>query len=298
VEIISKWTDYELIDAGDGEKLERWGLFILRRPDPQAIWSKDANLVREWETASATYSRSSTGGGCWNSREKLPAQWIVKYDNLKFYVRPTGFKHTGIFPEQANNWDFLRKIINENKQKLNRPIKVLNLFGYTGCATVACVDAGAEVCHVDSSKQILTTAKDNLVLSGLGDKYVRFIPEDAFGFVKKEIRRNSKYDIIIMDPPTFGRGDKGQVWKIEKDLNNFVGLCMQILTDKPLAFLINAYVSGLSAQTLKNILYSWIQRNIGGEIEANELGLPIDHLDCSRTQLVLPTGVYARWYNS
>ena len=186
--IVNNWDEYELIDAGDGEKLERWGKFILRRPDPQAIWSKNPDLNNAWENVSATYERSTSGGGHWNMREQLPEQWPIKYGNIKFYVRPTGFKHTGVFPEQAANWDFLTNLIKVKKKEFNRPIKVLNLFGYTGCATVACVAVGAEVCHVDSSKQILTTAHDNLILSGLGNDSVRFIPEDALSFVKKEIR--------------------------------------------------------------------------------------------------------------
>lgn len=296
--VINNWEEYELLDAGDGEKLERWGMFILRRPDPQAIWSKNPSLKEEWGTASAVYLRSSTGGGYWHMRKKLPEQWPINYKGLKFYVRPTGFKHTGVFPEQAANWDFLVELIKRKKHEFNRPIKVLNLFGYTGCATVACISAGAEVCHVDSSKQILTTAHDNLTLSGLGTNSVRFIPEDALSFVKKEIRRNSKYDIILMDPPTFGRGDKGQVWKIENNLNEFVELCSQILSSTPLAVVINAYVSGLAAQTLKNILNIVFVEKFGGVIEADDLGLLLTQLNNNKLNLVLPTGIYARWYKS
>ena len=296
--IVNNWEEYELIDAGDGEKLERWGKYILRRPDPQAIWTKNPDLSKEWETPTATYIRSSTGGGHWDMSEKLPEQWPIGYKDLKFFVRPTGFKHTGVFPEQAANWDFLMDLISRKKNELNRPIKALNLFGYTGCATVACVAAGAEVCHVDSSKQILTTARDNLELSGLGNNSVRFIPEDALSFVKKEIRRKSAYDIILMDPPTFGRGDKGQVWKIEKDLNEFIELCSQLLSTTPLAIVVNAYVSGLSAQTLKNILNITMMNKLGGTIEADDIGLPLSQFNNSKSNLVLPTGIYARWYKS
>jgi 23S rRNA (cytosine1962-C5)-methyltransferase len=296
--VANEWKDYELIDAGDGEKLERWGMYILRRPDPQAVWTRNPALANEWETTMSVYSRSTTGGGSWSHKKPLPEEWFITYKDLRFVVRPTGFKHTGIFPEQAPNWDFLMTQIAKYKADYSRPLKVLNLFGYTGAATVACIKAGAEVCHLDSSKQILTTARDNLNASGLGDKMVRFIPEDALSFVRKEIRRGKKYDIIIMDPPTFGRGDKGQVWKIEKDLNPLVQACVEILEDKPVAFLINTYVSGIADYALNNILQIELQNRFGGQVEYGELGLPMTYLQNQPTGLVLPAGVYARWYRS
>lgn len=298
MEVINTWEDYELIDAGGAEKLERWGLFILRRPDPQAIWPKNSELAQEWETASAVYTRSSTGGGEWKMRKKLPTQWVINYQDLKFFVRPTGFKHTGIFPEQAGNWEFLRNNIKKFAKFRNKPISVLNLFGYTGCATVACSSVGASVVHIDSSKQILTTAKDNIALSGLSDNNVRYIPEDAISFVKKELRRGNSYDIIIMDPPTFGRGDKGQVWKIEKDLSDFIDLTYNLLSSDPIAFLVNTYVSGLSSQTLKNMLNLKFDNNMNGVVEADELGLPIKTSKPNKFEMILPTGVYARWHKS
>ena len=296
--VATDWKDYELIDAGDGEKLERWGKYILVRPDPQAVWSKNPNLKKEWESAVSVYERSTTGGGGWNTKESLPEKWYINYKDLRFVVRPTGFKHTGVFPEQAPNWDFLIEQINLHKEQLGRPVKVLNLFAYTGAATVACLKAGAEVCHLDSSKQILTSARENLIASGVENCPVRFIPEDAMSFVRKEIRRGKKYDIVIMDPPTFGRGDKGQVWKIEKDLNEFVKLCVQVLEDKPIAFLINTYVSGIADYALFNILQLEIVNKFGGKLEFGELGLAMTYSQKETTDLVLPAGVYARWFNS
>jgi len=295
MEIVKNWKDFEIIDAGESEKLERWGNYILCRPDPQAIWNRNIDLLNEWNNPTAVYSRSTEGGGSWKYTSEMPAEWIIKYNDLSFLVRPTGFKHTGIFPEQAVNWDLLIANISKNIGQGRKNIKVLNLFGYTGCATVACLYAGAEVCHVDSSKQILTTAHDNILLNKCDESRVRYIVEDAFSFVKKEVRRGNKYDIIIMDPPTFGRGNKGQVWKIEKDLNEFVGLCSQILSDTPIAFILNTYVSGLSATSISNILQLWLKKKFDGVFFSDEIGLPITYGGNVDTGLVLPTGVCGRW---
>lgn len=295
MQIVNDWDDYELIDAGEGEKLERWGLYILRRPDPQAVWPKKLSLKSEWDTAQAIYDRSSTGGGKWNLKKPLPEKWYVNYRDLRFVIRPTGFKHTGLFPEQAVNWNFLMQLIRDNKARYDRKIKVLNLFGYTGAATVACTMAGAGVCHVDASKQILGFARENLQASGLANEPVRLIPEDALNFVKKEFRRGNKYDIILMDPPTFGRGDKGQVWKIEKDLNALVENCMAILSDQPLAFIINTYVNGLTGCSLNNLLKVHFGSSRGGEFVYDELGIPLSQLQVKESGLILPAGVFARW---
>ena len=293
--VAQNWEEYELIDAGEGEKLERWGEYILRRPDPQAIWTKNPSCQKDWESAASIYNRSSTGGGSWDVRQPLPEKWQIAYKNLKLWVKPTGFKHTGVFPEQAPNWDFLMDIITRHKASREEPIQVLNLFAYTGGATVACAYAGAEVCHLDSSKQILSTAKENIALSGLSDRFVRFIPEDAISFVKKEIRRGNKYDIIIMDPPTFGRGDKGQVWKIEKDLSYLVELCAQVVSDQPVAIIINAYVSNVADYALRNLLSINFAEKFGGKLECDSLGLGISRLRPSKDKLILPAGIYARW---
>jgi 23S rRNA (cytosine1962-C5)-methyltransferase len=291
MEIAKDWKDYELIDAGDGEKLERWGTYLLRRPDPQAVWNKNPDLDKKWNEVSAMYHRSETGGGSWEGKDKLPESWIINYKDLKLIVKPTGFKHTGLFPEQAPNWDFLIDLIKKHSAKMNRQVNVLNLFAYTGAATVACLYAGAKVCHIDSSAQILQTARENIKSSNLDESSARFIAEDVGSFVRREIRRGNKYDIIIMDPPTFGRGNKGQVWKIEKDLNPLVNICLDIMNDESFGFVVNTYVSGMSSQALDNILKLTIQKKFGGKIESGELGIPV-----TNSELILPAGSYARWF--
>lgn len=281
------WKDYECISAGNGEKLERWGGIILRRPDPQAMWIvKQENL---WNTPDAFYHRSNKGGGYWEFNKQLPESWIVSYKDLKFKVKPTDFKHTGLFPEQAMNWDFsIQKIKNAN-----RPIKVLNLFAYTGGATMAASYAGAEeVVHVDAAKGMIEWAKENMELCGLQDHKIRFIVDDCLKFVEREARRGHKYDVIIMDPPSYGRGPNGEVWKFEQNLDILIQACMKILSDKPLFFLINAYTTGISSTVLYNILKTTLEPIYKGKVEAGEIGLPI-----TENGLMLPCGIYGRWEN-
>lgn len=284
--LADKWKDYELIDTGNGEKLERWGEYVLRRPDPQAIWP----LLDEWslwKKPHGHYHRSSRGGGKWEYKKKMEESWTISYNELKFHIKPTGFKHTGLFPEQAANWDWIIDKI----QNANRPIKVLNLFAYTGGATVASAYGGAaEVCHVDASKGMVNWAKENIALSNLQDRKVRFIVDDVVKFVEREIRRGNKYDAIIMDPPSYGRGPKGEIWKIEDEIFNLVNLCMQVLSDKPLFFLINSYTSGFSPYVMENILKLTIGTKHEGDIYSGELGLKASKLDT-----VLPCGIFARW---
>jgi 23S rRNA (cytosine1962-C5)-methyltransferase len=280
------WTDYELLDTGGGEKLERWGTFVLRRPDPQIIWPLEKE-TQSWQQADAHYHRSSSGGGKWAYRTELPERWTITYDRkLSFYIKPTSFKHTGLFPEQAVNWKWMMDKI----EAAGRPIKVLNLFAYTGGATVACAHAGAEVCHVDASKGVVQWAKENLHLSGLGTRPVRFITDDVFKYVQREQRRGSKYDAIIMDPPSYGRGPNGETWKLEDDLFPFIQTCMTILSDKPLFLLINSYTTGISATVLQNILAIALKPKFGGSITSGEIGLPITH-----SGMNLPCGILARW---
>jgi len=279
------WKDYELIDAGDGEKLERWGDFILRRPDPQAIWPISAGK-RIWEGADAHYHRSSSGGGRWEYHKKLPSRWTVRYGELTFFVEPTGFKHTGLFPEQAVNWNWIRDKILKSGRKIN----VLNLFAYTGAATVAAASAKAEVCHVDASKGMVTRAKENLALSGLGERPVRFIVDDVVKFVAREKRRERQYDAVIMDPPSYGRGPGGEVWKIEDELYGLINMCIEILSPNPLFFLVNSYTTGLSPTVIENMLKLALKRKFGGVVTADEIGLK-----ASATGLVLPCGSSGRW---
>ena len=279
------WKDYELIDTGDGEKLERWGDYVLRRPDPQIIWP----LFEEtgaWKKADAHYHRSQSGGGSWEYNRKMPEKWTISYDKLKFYIEPTGFKHTGLFPEQAVNWRWMMEKI----RTAGRPIKVLNLFAYTGGATVAAASAGAEVCHVDAAKGMVQWAKENVALSGLSDRPVRFITDDVIKFVQREKRRGNKYDGIIMDPPSYGRGPNGEIWKIEDSLFSFVEECLDIVSDKPLFFLINSYTTGFSPTVLSNILKVTMGRKYKGNISGGEVGIPI-----TASELVLPCGIYGRW---
>ena len=284
MKVANNWNDYEILDMANGEKLERWGDFVLIRPDPQIIW-KDKQFPKKWKEANAKYSRSATGGGRWEYKTKLPEVWKIKYKNLTFNIKPMGFKHTGIFPEQAVNWDWMIDKIKKSK----RDIKVLNLFAYTGGATVACLSAGASVCHVDSSKGMVAWAKENVESSGLKDKPVRYIVDDVVKFVNREIRRGNKYDAIIMDPPSYGRGSNGEVWKFEENIEELVKLCVQLLSDKPLFFLINSYTTGISSMVLENILKMNINKKIKGVFENGEIGLPMKN-----SNMILPCGIYAK----
>ena len=285
IKVSNEWKDYECISAGNGEKLERWGDVVFRRPDPQAMWPIKHNEL--WKKPDGFYHRSEKGGGYWDFKEKLPEFWTVKYKDLTFKVSPTNFKHTGLFPEQAANWDFS---INKIKSA-NRPIKVLNLFAYTGGATMAASFAGAvEVVHVDASKGMTEWAKENMKLCGLENNKIRFIVDDCLKFVEREARRGNKYDVIIMDPPSYGRGPNGELWKFENNLYNLINSCLKILSDKPLFFLINAYTTGISSTVLLNILKTTLEPIYGGTIEAGEIGLPI-----TDNNLVLPCGIYGRW---
>lgn len=283
--ISEEWKDYECISAGNGEKLERWGNVIFRRPEPQAMWPIEKTDL--WNKVDGFYHRSNKGGGYWDFKSKLPEFWTVKYKDLTFKVSPTNFKHTGLFPEQAANWDFsMNKIKNAN-----RPIKVLNLFAYTGAATMAASKAGAiEVVQVDASKGMTEWAKENMKLCGLEDHKIRFIVDDCLKFVQREARRGNKYDVIIMDPPSYGRGPNGEVWKFEQNLDVLISACMEILSDNPLFFLINAYTTGISSTVLFNILKTTMEKKYGGKVEAGEIGLPITEND-----LILPCGIYGRW---
>ncbi len=285
--IADNWKDYELLDASDGERLERWDRYILIRPDPQIIW-KNAASHKAWKNADAVYKRSAKGGGEW-TKSKIPEQWTVTYKNLRFNLKPMGFKHTGLFPEQAVNWDWFSELI----KNANRPIKVLNLFAYTGGATLASASAGASVVHVDASKGMVAQAKLNAACSGLENAPIRYIVDDCKKFVEREIRRGNKYDAIIMDPPSYGRGPSGEIWKIEDSVHELVILTSQILSDNPLFFLINSYTTGLSAAAMQYILGITVASKHGGHIEAGELGLPV-----SQTGLCVPCGASARWQSN
>ena len=283
MDVARDWKDYEILDMANGEKLEKWKDVILVRPDPQIIW-KSKSFPEGWKNANARYIRSSTGGGNWDFNKKVPANWQVKYKELIFNIKPMGFKHTGLFPEQAVNWDWMINKI----QHANRDIKVLNLFAYTGGATVACSYAGASVCHVDSSKGMVTWAKENITSSGLQNNPVRYIIDDVVKFVSREIRRGNKYDAIIMDPPSYGRGTNGEVWKFEENISDLVELCTKVLSDRPLFFLINSYTTGISSTVLENILRLNIKAK--GKLSSGELGLPMKD-----SNLVLPCGIFSRW---
>ena len=279
------WKDYTLLDSADGEKLEIWGGYILRRPDPQAVWSLKSD--KRWNRADAHYHRSKSGGGKWEYiNKKLPERWTINYRELTFNIKPMGFKHTGLFPEQAVNWDWFSGLIKGSDRK----IRLLNLFAYTGGATVAALSAGAEVVHVDASKGMVTWAKENVMSSGLGEKPVRYIVDDVKKFVQREQRRGREYDAIIMDPPSYGRGPSGEVWKIENELYPLIEDCMKILPANPLFFLINSYTTGLGAEVLKNVLTMTLGRKYGGKITADEIGLPM-----KSNKLVLPCGISGRW---
>ena len=285
MEVAKNWKDYEILDMANGEKLERWRDVYLIRPDPQIIW-KNPSFPEKWKKAHAKYQRSSTGGGAWNYKKKIPESWEIHYKDLTFLVKPMGFKHTGLFPEQAVNWDWMIQKI----QKAGRPIKVLNLFAYTGGASVACSYAGASVCHVDSSKGMVTWAKENMAASGLQNRPIRYIVDDVVKFVNREIRRGNTYDAIIMDPPSYGRGTNGEVWKFEENLPALIELCSNVLSDKPLFFLINSYTTGISSMVLENLLNLTISKKYKGKVSHGEIGLPM-----ANSSLILPCGIYARW---
>ncbi|MDD3340663.1 MAG: class I SAM-dependent methyltransferase [Bacilli bacterium] len=280
------WKDYKIIDAGEGEKLESWNGILLRRPDPQAIWNTEFDHT--WTDVSGHYIRSQKGGGYWDFKKKIPESWQVQYKDLVFKVSPTNFKHTGLFPEQAINWDFMMDKI----RKADRPIKVLNLFAYTGAATMACAKAGAvEVVHVDAAKGMIEWAKENMVLSNLENNKIRFIVDDCLKFVQREARRGHVYDGIIMDPPSYGRGPNGEVWKFEQNIYHLIEESMKILSDKPLFFTINSYTTGISSIVLENILKrTFLPKYPDGKISAGEVALPI-----VKDSLYLPCGIYGRW---
>ena len=287
--ISDNWRDYELIDCSDGERLERWGDYILVRPDPQVVWTgmRESPL---WKKADAVYHRSKSGGGAWGtgkSGRNVPDEWDISYGGLKLICRPTGFKHTGIFPEQAVNWDWTAKLIRES----GREIKVLNMFAYTGAATCACSAAGASVCHVDAAKGMVAQAKENAALCGLSDRPVRYIVDDCFKFVEREIRRGNRYDAVIMDPPSYGRGPGGELWKLEDSISDFISRVTEIISDDPLFVLINSYTTGLSPYATGYILERAMnRRGFRGSLVCEELGLPV-----SETGLCLPCGASARW---
>ena len=282
--LADSWKDYEVLDTSAGEKLERWGKYLLVRPDPQVIWNtpKDDPLWRKYD---ARYARSSTGGGKW-ANLRLPEHWQVKYRELTFNVKPMNFKHTGVFPEQAANWDFIMETI----RGAGRPINALNLFAYTGGATLACAAAGASVCHVDAAKGMVAWAKENAKSSGLEDRPIRWIVDDCAKFVEREIRRGRRYDAIIMDPPSYGRGPSGEIWKLEENLWPFVQLVSQVLSDKPLFVIINSYTTGLAPSVVGYIMDSIFTKRFGGHSECGELGLPVKD-----SGLVLPCGSTGRW---
>ena len=282
--VSDRWTDYELIDCGRGEKLERWGDQLLVRPDPQAIWNTPRTHPG-WKHPHGRYARSSSGGGQWEKKD-MPERWTIRYGSLTFNIKPMNFKHTGLFPEQAANWDFAMDQI----RRAGRPIRVLNLFAYTGGATVACAAAGASVCHVDAAKGMVAWAKENARISGLEEAPIRWIVDDCAKFVEREIRRGKTYDAIIMDPPSYGRGPGGEVWKLEENLYPFVKLCARVLSDKPLFVILNSYTTGLAPSVLGYILQMLVGRRFGGHVTWDELGLP-----CTDSGMALPCGATGRW---
>lgn len=283
--IAQDWKDYVIHDTSDGVKLESWGGKVLQRPDPQIIW-KTEHKTDLWEKADAVYHRSVKGGGEWEYKRKLPESWTISYKDLKFIIRPTGFKHTGLFPEQAVNWDFMQEKI----KNAGRPVRVLNLFAYTGGATLACAKAGASVCHVDASKGMVQWARENADVSGLSDKPIRWLVDDCEKFVAREIRRGNLYDGIVMDPPSYGRGPGGEVWKLEDCVYDLVKLCAKVLSDKPLFFLLNSYTTGLSPSVMAYILSEVLTEKFGGSVTAEEIGLPVKYAD-----MPLPCGSTAIW---
>ena len=281
--IANQWKDYEVIDCSAGEKLERWGKYKLLRPDPQVIWNTEKN--KDWKNLNGHYHRSAKGGGEWEFFD-LPEQWTINYKSLTFNLKPFSFKHTGLFPEQATNWDWF----SEKIKNAGRPIKVLNLFAYTGGATLAAAAAGANVTHVDASKGMVAWAKENAASSGLSDAPIRWLVDDCVKFVEGEIRRGNKYDGIIMDPPSYGRGPKGEIWKIEDSIHDFVKLCAKLLSDNPLFFLINSYTTGLAPAVLTYMISTEVVKPFGGHVESEEIGLPV-----TNSGLVLPCGASGRW---
>ena len=283
--IADNWKDYRIIDTSSGDKLESWGGKVLVRPDPQIIW-KSEKKADEWKTADAVYHRSNQGGGSWEVRKKLPESWTVDYKNLRFIIRPTGFKHTGLFPEQAVNWDFM----SEKIRKSGREIRVLNMFAYTGGATLACAEAGASVSHVDASKGMVQWARDNAKASGLEEKPIRWLVDDCQKFVEREIRRGKKYDAVVMDPPSYGRGPSGELCKLEDNIYDLVKLCAGVLSDEPLFFLLNSYTTGLSPSVMAYILHDVLVKRFGGEVSADEIGLMVENSGCP-----LPCGSTAIW---
>ena len=279
------WTDYSLLDCSDGERLEKWGNTVLIRPDPQVIW-KNCRKHPLWKKADGIYRRSSSGGGSWNENSTMPEEWTVSYRDLKFSIKPMGFKHTGLFPEQAVNWDWFSELISN----AGREIRVLNLFAYTGGATVAAAKAGASVCHVDASRGMVAKAKENASLSGLADAKIRYIVDDCFKFCEREKRRGNTYDGIIMDPPSYGRGPNGEKWTLEDNIDGFVSLAASLLSDNPLFFLLNSYTTGLSASTMGYVLEKNIVSEKGGRVVSEELGLRVQ-----QTGGYLPCGASSRW---
>ncbi len=279
------WHEYELIDTSSGERLERWGDILLIRPDPQILWHTERKDPR-WREAHARYQRSQSGGGAWQVRRKTPPVWSIRYGELTFRVKPMGFKHTGVFPEQAVNWELAGELI----RGAGRPVRVLNLFGYTGAATLACAAAGASVCHVDASRGMVSWARENAQASGLEDRPIRWLVDDCMKFVQREQRRGHRYDGIIMDPPSYGRGPGGEVWKLEEQIYSLVEQCVPILSEKPLFFLLNSYTTGLSAAVMEYLLGVLIQKRFGGRVSSDEIGLPV-----TDTGLVLPCGSTAVW---
>lgn len=280
----SDWKDYEILDTSDGEKLERWKDILLIRPDPQVIWNTPRDA--QWSRANARYLRSSSGGGHWEDASLKKREWTVDYKGLTFKISPTGFKHTGLFPEQAVNWDYMASRIRE----AGRPVKVLNLFAYTGGATLACARAGAQVCHVDASKGMVAWARENAALSGLTEKPIRWIVDDCAKFVQREIRRGSRYDGIIMDPPSYGRGPGGEVWKLEEKIYELLELCAQLLSEDALFFLLNSYTTGLSPSVMEYLLGVTVNRRHPGNVSSSEIGLPV-----TKSGFVLPCGSTAIW---
>ncbi|MGN0588624.1 MAG: class I SAM-dependent methyltransferase [Ruminiclostridium sp.] len=278
--IAENWTDYCLIDASKGERLERWGDITLIRPDPQIIW-ENPSLSPEWNNVHAKYNRSSSGGGSWDYKKKFSESWTIKYKNLTFMVKPTGFKHTGLFPEQAVNWDYCDKLI----RSAGREINVLNLFAYTGGATLACANAGAKVCHLDAVKGMVDWGKENARLSGMSDKPIRWIVDDAMKFLGREIRRGNKYDGIILDPPSYGRGTNGEMWKLEDCIYELMERCTAVLSDKPLFILLNSYTTGLSPSVMAYLLYMTVGQKYKIKVEAEEIALPVKN-----TGLAIPCG--------
>ena len=278
------WNEYELLDCGAGERLERWGKYLLVRPDPQAIWQREGSHPG-WKRHDGRYQRSSTGGGAWVKKD-LPERWTLDYGALTFNIKPMNFKHTGLFPEQAANWDFAMQAI----RAADRPVSVLNLFAYTGAATIACAAAGASVCHVDAAKGMVSWARENAKSSGLEQAPIRWIVDDCGKFVEREIRRGRRYDAVIMDPPSYGRGPSGEIWKLEENLPLFLELAAQVLSDAPIFFLINSYTTGLSPSVHTYLLETIVSRRYGGHTESQELGLPV-----TATGLSLPCGATGRW---